>query len=317
LAGAGKSKPEASDQDGTLIMVSSGAGCNVNTISCGQSRDGRLSVDSCDQSPRGTGYVSEQFTFNANAGDTVSLNVDWEDVDGYLYLQEPGDEEPIKENDDYFNKRRSRLEHVLERSGTHTIWTTTYSQAISPNASGDYELTLGCDPSSSSAPDLVVNTPQVSPTTLRPGQNLSVTTQARNQGNGPSADTLVQFILAPSASLSASDRVLGTSDVGALSEGGSSPESLSVALNVTPGSYWVGTCVAADVLELDSENNCAVTGPITVEEDDQPIAINPGLNDAWFNPDTNGQGFFINVFPDTRLMLTRRVITSVVWRHCR
>ena len=26
--------------------------------------------------------------------------------------------------------------------------------------------------------------------------------------------------------------------------------------------------------------------------------INPGLNDAWYNPDTSGQGFFINVFPD-------------------
>jgi len=26
--------------------------------------------------------------------------------------------------------------------------------------------------------------------------------------------------------------------------------------------------------------------------------INPGLNDAWYNPDTSGQGFFITVFPD-------------------
>jgi hypothetical protein len=26
--------------------------------------------------------------------------------------------------------------------------------------------------------------------------------------------------------------------------------------------------------------------------------INAGMNDAWYNPDTSGQGFFINVFPD-------------------
>jgi len=26
--------------------------------------------------------------------------------------------------------------------------------------------------------------------------------------------------------------------------------------------------------------------------------INPGLNDAWYNPETSGQGFFISVFPD-------------------
>ena len=26
--------------------------------------------------------------------------------------------------------------------------------------------------------------------------------------------------------------------------------------------------------------------------------INAGLNDAWYSPETDGQGFFINVFPD-------------------
>jgi len=29
-----------------------------------------------------------------------------------------------------------------------------------------------------------------------------------------------------------------------------------------------------------------------------PSKINPGLNDAWYNPETDGQGFFITVFPD-------------------
>jgi hypothetical protein len=29
-----------------------------------------------------------------------------------------------------------------------------------------------------------------------------------------------------------------------------------------------------------------------------PSQINPGLNDAWYNPETSGQGFFISVFPD-------------------
>ena len=31
--------------------------------------------------------------------------------------------------------------------------------------------------------------------------------------------------------------------------------------------------------------------------------INAGLNDAWFDPDTDGQGFFITVFPDLELIL--------------
>jgi len=32
------------------------------------------------------------------------------------------------------------------------------------------------------------------------------------------------------------------------------------------------------------------------------VSINAGMNDAWFNPDTSGQGFFITVFPDVGLV---------------
>jgi len=32
------------------------------------------------------------------------------------------------------------------------------------------------------------------------------------------------------------------------------------------------------------------------------LKLNAGLNDAWFNPETDGQGFFINVFPDQGLV---------------
>jgi hypothetical protein len=33
-----------------------------------------------------------------------------------------------------------------------------------------------------------------------------------------------------------------------------------------------------------------------------PIQINAGMSDAWSNPDTSGQGFFITVFPDIQYM---------------
>jgi len=35
---------------------------------------------------------------------------------------------------------------------------------------------------------------------------------------------------------------------------------------------------------------------------DTEFRINEGLNDAWYNPATGGQGFFITVFPDIELM---------------
>jgi cyclophilin family peptidyl-prolyl cis-trans isomerase len=42
----------------------------------------------------------------------------------------------------------------------------------------------------------------------------------------------------------------------------------------------------------------------TVSEKDgqAPFAMNAGLNDAWYNPLTNGQGFFITVFPELGLV---------------
>ena len=40
----------------------------------------------------------------------------------------------------------------------------------------------------------------------------------------------------------------------------------------------------------------------TALTDEGQFQINPGLNDAWFNPETNGQGFFVNVFPDAGIV---------------
>jgi len=42
----------------------------------------------------------------------------------------------------------------------------------------------------------------------------------------------------------------------------------------------------------------AQEGEGSIAMDCQGFTINPGLNDAWFNPETDGQGFFITVFPD-------------------
>jgi plastocyanin len=49
--------------------------------------------------------------------------------------------------------------------------------------------------------------------------------------------------------------------------------------------------------------NSFMNGRITVQgEADAAFQINPGLNDAWFNLATNGQGFLITVFPDIKEM---------------
>jgi len=43
--------------------------------------------------------------------------------------------------------------------------------------------------------------------------------------------------------------------------------------------------------------NSFMNGRITVQTEQTALQLNAGLNDAWFNPDTDGQGFFITIFP--------------------
>jgi hypothetical protein len=50
-----------------------------------------------------------------------------------------------------------------------------------------------------------------------------------------------------------------------------------------------------------TDNSKGVVGAVYVFDDlsaKQNFSINSGLNDAWYNPETDGQGFFITVFPD-------------------
>jgi len=54
--------------------------------------------------------------------------------------------------------------------------------------------------------------------------------------------------------------------------------------------------VGGDVLLGDNIHGCNTTDEILAAF---PFSqMNAGLNDAWYNPETNGQGFFITVFPD-------------------
>jgi len=66
-----------------------------------------------------------------------------------------------------------------------------------------------------------------------------------------------------------------------------------------PGQFNHPLGVAVDsrgrIFVADSDNN-----RIQLFEVLKSFVINPGLNDAWYNPATNGQGFLITVFPDIK-----------------
>jgi hypothetical protein len=285
------SKPQqAANDNGTLLMVSTGNSCSSATLSCSGTVGGSLAVADCDSGPRGTGFLTDPITFSGNQGTTISLSSLWTGFDGYLYLQDPTGE-IVAENDDSGNSS-SQLEVVLENTGTYTVWPTGFNQGTG----GQYQLSLDCD--NPQAPDLEVDKPELSVTSLRPGQSLNIRTEARNAGGLTSDATTLDFVLASDAQLAGGKRVIRTNDVPALAGGTSSTEAADVAIYAPPGLYYVGACVNLDGRETDTDNNCQVAGPVTIEATSEPIAINSGLNDAWYDPSTSGQGFFINVFPD-------------------
>jgi len=292
-SGTGNKPGSQSSAGGTLVKVSSGTACTSSGINCRQTRSGTLGQSDCDSGLRGTGYFSDNYSFYGIAGDTISLNADWNGMDGYLHLVGPRGG-LLAENDDFNDPQHSRLEYVLQQSGNYLLWASANDQG----EGGSYEISMDCD--SPVAPDLLVSTPQLGVATIRPGESLSMSTEVFNQGNETSAGTSVRFILAGGSALSPADQPLGKTDVPAMPPGESSVESISLVLDVAPGTYHIAACADADVLELNSLNNCAISEPLTVEESGRPIEINPGLNDAWYNPATSGQGFFINVFPDNQ-----------------
>jgi hypothetical protein len=83
-----------------------------------------------------------------------------------------------------------------------------------------------------------------------------------------------------------------------------------VGEDVKPFNYTLGASAIADACDADgSESRVGPTGldndgdgQRDAEDADCQFPITAGLNDAWFNPATNGQGFFITVFEDTGLV---------------
>ena len=61
-----------------------------------------------------------------------------------------------------------------------------------------------------------------------------------------------------------------------------------------PNGAFIGNLVAPGSGGLAKPNAVRIRG--------RGFVVNAGLNDAWFNPDTPGQGFFFNVFPELNLV---------------
>ena len=116
----------------------------------------------------------------------------------------------------------------------------------------------------SRSPDLIVEAPSVSDSTLTPGQSFTLQATVRNRGTGPSTATTLRYHQSSDATIATSDRSVGTDAVSVLSASGTGLESILLTAPLSAGTYYYGACVAAVSGETDVSNNCSAGIRVTV-----------------------------------------------------
>ena len=121
------------------------------------------------------------------------------------------------------------------------------------------------------APDLVVESPSVSQSSLTPSQNFTFNATVRNQGTAQSATTTLRYYRSSNPTITASDGLVGTDSVATLAVSGTSFESIRVAGPSSAGTYYFGACVEAVSGESDTTNNCSTAVRVTVTTPNPPL----------------------------------------------
>lgn len=105
--------------------------------------------------------------------------------------------------------------------------------------------------------DLVVELPSVSIASLKPGENFTLSATVRNRGNVDAEPTTLRWLQSSDWEISASDSLVGSTDVGVLDISERSVESIILASPASGGTYYYGACVDPPVEEVYTDNNCS------------------------------------------------------------
>ena len=131
------------------------------------------------------------------------------------------------------------------------------------NCSAGVPLTV--ESGGGTAPDLVVESPELSSTTAAPEGSFRLSATVRNQGAGRAESTTLRYYRSSDPAISTSDTEVGTDLVFGLSAGRSGSESIRLTAPNSPGTYYYGACVEPVSGESDTGNNCSVGVSLAVE----------------------------------------------------
>ena len=123
------------------------------------------------------------------------------------------------------------------------------------------------------SPDLIVESPSVSDSTLTAGQSFTLRATVRNQGSGQAAATTLRYYQSSDATITVNDTQVGTDTVGSLNASASSAESISLNAPSRAGTYYYGACVEQVSGEPEIDNNCSRAVRVTVSGGSELVAI--------------------------------------------
>lgn len=132
------------------------------------------------------------------------------------------------------------------------------------------------------------------------GEDIPIDVSLANTGPANSGMFNIDFYLSTDANISDGDTFIGTKSISDIAAGSTIDveENFNLPAALTIGDYFIGGLIGLD--DTDSSNNSkAIETPIFVFTD---FIMNAGLNDAWYFPDTDGQGFFITIFPNLNVV---------------
>jgi hypothetical protein len=266
---------------GVPLTVTSNGACSISSMSCGDISAASLSDLDCQAGPLGPGHFASSHSFEGGKDQAIILDVGWGIADGYLALQAPSGEILVA-NDDFGDSEHSRVEYILQQTGTYTAWLTTFESGTEPS----FELSLTC-PEESEA-NLAVSVLEGPPDELKVGQSFLVEYNVRNIGNGNAEASTLRYLLSTDPSLSRNDIELGSSAVSLLMPNSAVSQSGNLQM-VAPGDYWFGACVDTVGGESLENNNCTegqrVTVSATAECDLSNIETNQESLNTFSNSD--------------------------------
>ncbi|MDE0024332.1 MAG: hypothetical protein OXP69_07950 [Spirochaetaceae bacterium] len=153
-------------------------------------------------------------------------------------------------------------------------------------------------------PDLVVESPAVSPDGPAAATSFTFTATVRNAGGGSAGATTLRVYRSHDETITTDDERVATAAVRELAASERSPASVELSAPSSSGTYYYGACVDAVAEESATANNCSGAVPVTVQAPQVPVSGPPGpdlvVKRVWVRPESPPIGGNFDLLADVR-----------------